>query len=461
MSTMHWSTKLAHEIIAARPNEKVYTIASGITPSGMVHIGNFREFFTTYRVGVELQKLGKKVRMVFSWDDFDPFRKVPGNIPKELGYEKYLKMSISDIPDPFGNTESYARHFQNEFEQAIKDMGLNEIPIQFIYQHKEYKSGRYDKLIAHAEKHSRDIYDILMKFKTQESSDTDRDKYSPVAILGGHKKLAWKIDWPMRWHAENVVFEPAGPDHMTSGGSYDVSSEIARKIFKQQPPIPTAYGFVGIKGLGVKMSSSKGNAVTPATLIKIYEPRIIRWLFEKYQPRDFFEFGFDDTIVRHYYEHDKETNTVAVNFGTLATVGPIVNFDAELVRKFLKLDAKTDLSRLERVRYWLENYAPEKIYKLRDNFNTEFYKTLSKTEQGTLLKLHEYLSGGAREESEIQQFLYDIINDPALEKKQNVEIQKRYFKIFYNMLFGRDDGPRLYLYLAAAPRESVLKLVKP
>ena len=42
-----------------RPNEEVYTCASGISPSGPVHIGNFRELVTTYFVVKELVKLGK------------------------------------------------------------------------------------------------------------------------------------------------------------------------------------------------------------------------------------------------------------------------------------------------------------------------------------------------------------------------------------------------------------------
>ena len=26
-------------------------------------------------------------------------------------------------------------------------------------------------------------------------------------------KLNWKIDWPMRWMIEDVIFEPGGRDH--------------------------------------------------------------------------------------------------------------------------------------------------------------------------------------------------------------------------------------------------------
>lgn len=48
-------------------------------------------------------------------------------------------------------------------------------------------------------------------------------------------KLAWKIDWPMRWMIEGVDFEPGGKDHASPGGSYD-TSKIAKKTFGAQAP---------------------------------------------------------------------------------------------------------------------------------------------------------------------------------------------------------------------------------
>jgi len=505
---MHWSEKIAQDVIAKRPNEALYVVASGITPSGSVHIGNFREFITTYMVGLAIQKAGKRVRMIFSWDDFDRFRKVP-LIVANRGYEQHIGKPVTAVPDAFGSSSSYAQHFEREFEDGLEKMGLNEIPVEFRYQSREYKSGRYNEKIIHALKKRKEIYDIITSFKTQGGEEGQRETYYPVSVYCNtcgkdfttvtsfneknnqleytckcgdtHKidvqkadniKLVWKVDWPMRWQAEGVVFEPGGPDHMTEGGSYDVSSVIARQIFGYQPPESLEFGFVGIKGAGVKMSSSKGASVTPAQLLNIYEPEIIRWLFAKYTPRDFFEFGFDDTIVRHYQEYDRQHDAAPshLSFSTLATVAPLAGFNRAVVKKMVGHDGG---ARFDKVKYWLENYAPEKIYKLRDTFNADFFATMTATEKQTLEKLHEFLSrviAGCRQaadceakqppgEQDIQQFLYSIINDPLADKKINIAAQQRYFKIFYNMLFGRDDGPRLYLYLAVAPRDEVLKLL--
>ena len=68
---MHWSERIADKIIEKNPNKEVYTCASGVSPSGSVHIGNFREIAIPYFVARALKLKGKNVRFIFSWDDFE------------------------------------------------------------------------------------------------------------------------------------------------------------------------------------------------------------------------------------------------------------------------------------------------------------------------------------------------------------------------------------------------------
>ena len=42
----HWADIMADKIIREKGEKELYTCASGITPSGTVHIGNFREIIT-------------------------------------------------------------------------------------------------------------------------------------------------------------------------------------------------------------------------------------------------------------------------------------------------------------------------------------------------------------------------------------------------------------------------------
>lgn len=62
---MHWAYEVAHELIRKHPNKETFVCASGISPSGSVHIGNFREIVTTYFVVRALQNLGKRLVLSF------------------------------------------------------------------------------------------------------------------------------------------------------------------------------------------------------------------------------------------------------------------------------------------------------------------------------------------------------------------------------------------------------------
>ena len=40
---MHWAEKIADKIIKRNPDKEEYVCAAGISPSGSIHIGNFRD----------------------------------------------------------------------------------------------------------------------------------------------------------------------------------------------------------------------------------------------------------------------------------------------------------------------------------------------------------------------------------------------------------------------------------
>ena len=93
----HWADVTAMKILKSKEEKNKYVLASGITPSGQVHIGNFREVITTELVCRALRDLGKEVRLIYSWDNFDTFRKVPQNLPDPKKFEPYLHLSLIHI----------------------------------------------------------------------------------------------------------------------------------------------------------------------------------------------------------------------------------------------------------------------------------------------------------------------------------------------------------------------------
>ena len=353
---MHWSEEIAKKIIARDPNKEEYVCAAGVSPSGSVHIGNFRDIATPYFVVKALQKQGKKARLLLSWDEYDRCRKIPANVKALVGdsYDKYIGCPYVDIPDPWGCHESFAKHFEEEFLAAMERFGID---LDCRYQAELYRSGAYVQDILEALRKRGEIFDILDSFKTKDPDksaeelaaehEEEKKKYYPVSIFCpechsdfttitslsedcteaeytcrcGHKghfnfltdfncKLGWKVDWPMRWRYEAVDFEPGGKDHASPTGSYANARIISEKIFGFKAPLFQGYEFIGIKGLAGKMSSSSGLNLTPDALLKLYQPEIILWLYSKTEPTKAFDFCFDDGILRQYFEFDKMLSDV-------------------------------------------------------------------------------------------------------------------------------------------------------
>ena len=116
---MHWADVLADELLK---EDKKHVLATGITPSGPIHIGNMREILTTDAVYRCLLAKGGDAELIYVADDFDHLRKVYPYLPKT--YEKYVGMPISEIPCPCRNHKSYADHYLISFLNALKEIGV-------------------------------------------------------------------------------------------------------------------------------------------------------------------------------------------------------------------------------------------------------------------------------------------------------------------------------------------------
>jgi lysyl-tRNA synthetase, class I len=513
---MHWAYRIAEELIRKHPERETFVCASGISPSGSVHIGNFREVVTTYFVVRALKQLGKKTRFIFSWDDFDRFRKVPKNV--DPSFEQYIGRPYSEIPCPFECHSSYGEHFEKEFEHSLLHFGI--VP-EFIYQSVEYKSKRYNAHIHHALNERNQIYDVLMKYKTGEASEEERERFYPVNVYcescrndtvrvtrfqdemisymcscgysntaeiqkAANIKLNWKMDWPMRWMAEDVVFEPGGRDHSSDTGSFKVSSEIAAKIFNHQAPQYEPYEFISIKGTGEKMSSSSGNNITPLELLRIYTPEVILFMFAKYSPNATFHIGLDEDVIRNYTEyerlidadsaHIKEETKVALElseitqrllkspkFAQVASILPLVNFDVSLVRDVLNRTGETYTFEAiqevcKRAEYWLRNRCPEKVIMINENKNFKYYRTLRTEEQDWVRGFVKILADDCEQsEEEFMRRVYDICHVEDQKVKRNN--QKRLFRIIYKLVLSNNSGPRIPLLVHSVGKERLITLI--
>jgi lysyl-tRNA synthetase class 1 len=337
----HWADETAEKIIREKspPDgaKELYTCASGITPSGTVHIGNFREIISVDLVVRALRDLGKKVRFIYSWDDYDVFRKVPKNMPKQDELEKYLRFPITMVPDPWERDASYARHHEVDVESKLPIVGIYP---EFLYQAERYRSSRYAQGIRRALEHRDALKNILDKFRDEEhkiqgewwpvsvfcgacnKDETDIDGWDGEWGLQYHcnacghaetadirstpgVKLGWRVDWPMRWEYEKVDFEPAGKEHHSQGGSFDTARHVCKEVYGWDAPITFRYDFLSIKGKGGKISSSSGDVVDLEDMLKVYTPQLVRYLFAGTRPNTEFAISFDLDVIKIYEDYDK------------------------------------------------------------------------------------------------------------------------------------------------------------
>lgn len=522
---MHWSEAIADELIARNPDKQEYVCAAGISPSGSIHIGNFRDIATSLFVVKALRKRGKQAKLLFSWDEFDRLRKVPANVAKVTkDFEQYIGFPYVDAPNPFGTEEkTYAEYFEHEFMESIKQFGIT---LDYRYQAQMYRSGAYREHILKALDKRGEIFDILDSFRTQDAQEGEREAYYPVSIycdackrdtttitayeegtyVGqysckcGHcgtfdfkkdtnAKLAWKVDWPMRWMHEGVDFEPGGKDHAAPGGSYDTSRVIAEKIFGIKAPMFKGYEFIGIRGTTGKMSGSSGLNMTPDTLLKIYQPEVLLWLYARVEPNKAFNLCFDDGILRQYFEFDKQYNQYisgeadehiksiieyslindrkisTVPMSLLVQLGSIVDFNVPMIETvFSKINMEYKYEdfaeRLDLAKYWLENCAPEQANKLVPRRNWEVYETLSDDLKAEITLLHAYLRDNTYTLDELNTELYAIPVKHFGENPDNLKgLQGEFFKAVYKLLIGKERGPRLYLFLYAIDKADYLPLL--
>ncbi|MBQ8808215.1 MAG: lysine--tRNA ligase, partial [Clostridia bacterium] len=180
---MHWSEEIAQRIIERNPNKEEYVCAAGISPSGSIHIGNFRDIATSYFVVRALRKMGKKARLLFSWDEFDRLRKVPVNVAKVRDdFEQHIGKPYADVENPFADSpeiKTYAEYFEKEFERSIVKFGID---MDYRHQAQMYRSGKYVEHILTALKKRGEIFDILDSHRTQQAKEGEREAYYPVSI---------------------------------------------------------------------------------------------------------------------------------------------------------------------------------------------------------------------------------------------------------------------------------------
>jgi lysyl-tRNA synthetase, class I len=524
------------------------TCASGISPSGPVHLGNLRELMVPHLVADEVRRGGAPCRHILSWDDYDRLRRVPAGFPAE--FAEHIGRPLSAVPDPCGQHPNWAEHFKDPLRDSLARLGVR---VTEISQTQMYTSGGYTEQIVLAMRRRAEIGAVLARFRTKRATgpevtevtevteDTDdgpqtaayypfrpycavcgRDDTTvtafddetteisytcgcgarigptPIAQVAG--KLAWKVDWPMRWAYERVTFEPAGVDHSSPGSSFTVGAELV-SIFGGELPLHFAYSFVGTKG-SAKMSGSAGGAPTPADALEIFEAPLVRWLYARRRPEQAITLAFDAEVGRVYDEWDALTRRVAngeadaasaaifarasgtsdgplpvtprpLPFRTLASVADITAGDqAQILRILRDLTEPDPVATLAEVRprldcahAWVAEYVePADRTQIRAEPDLARLAALTESERGSLKLLTEGMTTDWSLDG-LTTLLYGIpklqlglpITAPPTPELK--ELQRVWFILLYQLLIGKNKGPRLPTLLLALGPDRVRSLL--
>ncbi|WP_142214341.1 lysine--tRNA ligase [Streptomyces sp. SLBN-118] len=563
-----WVSRFADEVIAEserRAPGKPVVVASGLSPSGPIHLGNLREVMTPHLVADEIRRRGYEVRHLISWDDYDRYRKVPNGVPGVDGsWGEHIGKPLTSVPAPAGSDHAnWAEHFKAAMTASLAELGVE---YDGISQTDQYTSGVYREQVLHAMKNRAKIDAILDQYRTKKapakksqkpldeaeleaaegsgaaaeddgsggtagyfpykpycgqcekdlttvtSYDDETTELTYVCTACGHGetvllsefnrgKLVWKVDWPMRWAYEGVIFEPSGVDHSSPGSSFVVGGQIVREIFDGVQPIGPMYAFVGISGMA-KMSSSRGGVPTPADALKIMEPQLLRWLYARRKPNQSFKIAFDQEIQRLYDEWDKLESKVVdgtalpadaaaysraartaakelprtprpLPYRTLASVADITaGHDEQTIRILSDLDPSNPLSsldevrpRLDRAENWITSQVPaEARTVVRSEPDAELLSSLDEQGRESLrlllegLDTHWSLDGLTTLVYGVPKVMEGLAPDAKPTPELKVA-QRTFFALLYHLLVGKDTGPRLPTLLLAVGAERVRKLL--
>ena len=585
---LDWVTRLADEVVAEAQHRGLdgpVVCASGISPSGPIHLGNFRELITPHLVADEIKRRGIDCEHILSWDDFDRFRRVPKNLAGvDDSWEQHIGKPLTAVPPPAGSPHaSWADHFKAPLLEAMEATGIE---VRQISQTQQYRAGAYRDQVLLAMRERLAIDKVLDRYRTLEAAEAARQKssgkgkggqqggakagklteeqaaaateaergsgaaseddgsegragyypYKPFCSVCGtdfttvtaydddshdltyactrcghtetvdldtftNGKLVWKVDWPMRWAHEHVVFEPSGVDHQSPGSSFVVGKDLA-PIFGWERPVGPMYAFVGIAGMA-KMSSSRGGVPIPTDALEVMEAPVLRWLYARRRPNQSFDVAFGPELQRLYDEwdalgrkvadgsaqpadlaaHRRATSTASrvlpttprpMPFRTIASVIDVTQGDEEqAVRILSDLDpdnpvASTDdlRPRLDCAERWMLGYVPAQDRTVvRAEPDTELLEGLD-DEQRESLRL---LADGLDEHWSLDGLTHLVYAVPKIQRGLDPEAkvkdpelsaaQRAFFVLVYRLLVSRDTGPRLPTLLLAVGADRVRVLL--
>ncbi len=507
---MHWTDDILKKLLERKGG---HVIETGTSISGIPHIGNASDVIRGDAVRKVLEEKNIKAGLIWVADDSDPFRKIPQGMEKLKGY---LGFPVKDIPDPEGCHRNFVDHFVEPF---IEDLRVYGIKPEVHSSTELYRGGHLRQEIRKALDKTADIIRILNEFReeplTEEfipwapicrgcgristtkvyernadilgyrcedtvvsGNEVEGCGYEGISDIGeGQGKLPWRVEWAARWKHFRVTCEPLGKEHASSGGSFWTSRKICKDVFGWEPPVPVIYEFLTLNGQ--KISSSKGNVVTLRDWLDICEPEVLKYfmykrlmkqrdinlrnipsIVDEYDRAEEIYFGIHegDVTLRRGYElaQIEEPDKLGVPYTMCAVLAQIVpDLDIEDISRRLKrqgyhvFNQKRLEKRLKAARGWNRKYGPEYL-----NFTISSKKDSEKVKEKLSDREKKALGEIACEldkeqtPKEFHKRIYEV-------SRANSMDPTRMFQIIYQVLIGKDRGPKAASFLLTLEKDFI------
>ena len=293
---------------------------------------------------------------------------------------------------------------------------------------------------------------------------------------------------PAYWNYKKIDFESAGKDHFAAGGVFQTAGMIAKEVYNIERALGFGFGWIGIKG-GKQFSSSTGVIFTLKDVLEVYEPNMVRWFFAGSRPGSEFNISFDLDVVKYYEDFDKveriyfnqekvdekekikqsriyELSAIEIpkklpfqpSFRHLTNIYQLHQGDIKKIEEYYKEDLKTKEDenklklRIECVKNWLEQYAPDAMkFQLQENLNKDI--KLSKEQKDSLKILRERLETKKYTEESLYEDFMNICNEADIKPQE-------FFKAAYQVLLNKERGPKLAGFIILIGVKKMISLLK-
>ncbi len=350
-----WLDEIARKIIEKFPKEKTIHLNGGLSIRGPQHIGRFRSEILIQDSVKKIieQKYKRKVIQYLTLYDMDgqKIKGVKKGFPNDKEkQQKYLGVSLFNIPDPFGCCKNWQEHFWKDFGEYFKNFDLD---IKIVKTSEFYKMPETKKIVKSILKNRKKVVELVNRFRARSPwpkdyipvnpicekclsiNDTDAtgfdlEKYTVDYVCNkcGHKgttslenaKLNWRLEWIAIWKVLDIEFEPYGKDHAAAGGSRETCGIFSKELLDREPPYGIWCEWVSLKMKGKdlgQMTASGFVGITPKQWLEFAYPEILKYMYIGTRPHTAMTIDLDK--ISNYYDDYYKAEKVYFNKENLNT----------------------------------------------------------------------------------------------------------------------------------------------